>query len=269
MRSTVPVVAVLLLIAPLSHGVAQDRKPWLTPGTQAGQEICGPDGGKMVWVPAGEFMMGSNDGREDERPVHSVRLTRGFWLGKCEVTVQQWLHYCKVAKVVLGTEIITPLDHPMSGVSWHDVTAYCRFYGMALPTEAQWEWAARGPEERKYPWGNQWNARLCNNRDNPYVDGDMGMAFTAPVGHYPGGASWCGALDMAGNLAEWVADWYSKTYYAISPGVDPQGPATGTEKVWRGGYCWGDANQCRSASRFASEPDNDGGSGCLRACYVP
>lgn len=264
MRNIVPLLTLIMVAVPVSRALAQDAKPWQQPGSRAGQEIFGPDGGKMVWVPAGEFMMGADDGAADQQPAHRVRISRGFWLGKCEVTVSQWLHYCKVAKVVLGAEVFTPLDHPMSGVSWNDVSAYCRFYGMALPTEAQWEWAARGPEGRKYPWGNQWDPSRCCNKDNGGPDG-----FTAPVGSYPSGASWCGALDMAGNLAEWCADWYSSTYYAQSPTVDPAGPATGTEKVWRGGYCWGDADECRTTSRFSSEPDNDGGSGCLRACYVP
>lgn len=260
-----PLVATAVLMAAVvSPAAAQDAKPWLTPGTAAGQETFGPNDGKLVWVPAGEFMMGSNDGAADEKPVHRVRLTRGFWLSKCEVTVAQWLHYCKEAKVLLEAEIITPLEHPMSGVSWNDVQEYCRFYGMALPTEAQWEWAARGPEGRKYPWGNEWGPARCSNKDNPGPE-----EFTFPVGSFPGGASWCGALDMAGNLAEWCADWYAETYYAASPEADPRGPDTGTERVWRGGYCWGDADECRATSRFGSDPGNDGGSGCLRPCVVP
>ena len=254
-------IAALLVV---TAALAQDAKPWLTPGTQAGQQIFGPDGGKMVWVPAGEFMMGAADGPADEQPVHRVRISRGFWLGRCEVTVSQWLHYCKVANVVLGTEVFTPLDHPMSGVSWLDVERYCRFYGMALLTEAQWEWAARGPEGRKYPWGNRWDPKLCNNKGNPYELPDVGLAFTAPVGHYPGGASWCGALDMAGNLAEWVQDWYGKTYYAESPSVDPTGPATGTDRVLRGGSWSFFPRLCRSANRYRAVPEYRDASGGFR-----
>lgn len=257
-------VAVVLVIAPALRAAAQGDKPWQRQGTRTGEEIVGPDGGKMVWVPAGEFLMGAGDGRADEKPVHQVRISKGFWLSKLEMTIAQWKRYCQEAKVPLTKHIFTPDNHPMSGVSWHDVRAYCRFYGMALPTEAQWEWAARGPEGRKYPWGNQWDPARCSNNDNRAPE-----EFTFPVGSFPTGASWCGALDMAGNLAEWCEDWYSETYYANSPGVDPQGPAAGTEKVWRGGYCWGHANECATTSRFGSEPDNDGGSGSLRACVVP
>lgn len=260
-----PVWLLMLLLTMLAaQATAQDNKPWLRPGTHAGQEIYGPNDGKLVWVPAGEFMMGSDEGPADERPVHRVQISKGFWLGKHEVNISQWLAYCAKAKVLLRDEIISEINHPMSGVSWHDVQAYCRFFGLSLPTEAQWEWAARGPEGRRYPWGNQWDPRRCSNKGTPGAD-----FFTFPVGSFPNGASWCGALDMAGNLAEWCEDWYSETYYAVSPTVDPRGPATGTKKIWRGGYCWGDADECRSASRFASEPDNDGGSGCLRVCYVP
>ena len=258
------VAAIILIAAPAMRCLAQGDKPWQRQGSRVGEEIVGPDGGKMVWVPAGEFTMGANDGDAAMKPAHRVRISKGFWLGKCEMTVAQWKQYCRAANTPQTKHILTPDNHPMSGVSWFDVGKYCSFYGMALPTEAQWEWAARGPEGRKYPWGNQWDASRCSNTDNRAPE-----EFTFPVGSFPQGASWCGALDMAGNLSEWVADWYSETYYASSPSVDPTGPATGTEKVWRGGYCWGDAEECRAASRFSSEPDNDGGSGCLRACLVP
>jgi formylglycine-generating enzyme required for sulfatase activity len=254
----------VLIVSAATQAMAQDTKPWQRQGSRAGEEIFGPDRSKMVWVPAGEFMMGAADGAAEERPVHRVRISKGFWLSKCEMTVSQWLHYCKVAKVLLGAEIITPLDHPMSGVNWSDVQAYCRFYGLSLLSEAQWEWAARGPEGRQYPWGNQWDATRCSNNDNRAPE-----EFTFPVGSFPQGASWCGALDMAGNLAEWCADWYGESYYAASPAVDPTGPTTGTERVQRGGYCWGDATNCRSTTRSSDDPANADGSGCLRACYVP
>lgn len=253
-----------LLLALASLALAEEDRPWLQPGSRAGEEINGPNDGKLVWVPAGELAMGSEQGQADEQPVHRVRITRGFWLGKCEVTVAQWLHYCKVAKVLLQAEIITPLDHPMSGIDWDDCQAYCRYYGLSLPTEAQWEWAARGAEGRVYPWGNQWDARRCVCNDNPGPDG-----FTSPVGSYPAGASWCGALDMAGNLAEWCRDWYGADYYRVSPAVDPTGPEAGQERVTRGSYCWGEADDCRTARRNSLEQDNDGGSGGLRVCYVP
>lgn len=265
MRSLWSLAAVAIAAALITPAVAQDAKPWQRPGSRVGEEIVGPDGGKMVWVPAGEFTMGSEDGGKNERPSHRVQITRGFWLGKCEVTVAQWLRYCRDAQVLLQVHIIAPNnEHPMMGANYDDVAGYCRFYGLALPTEAQWEWAARGPEGRQYPWGNQWDASKCCNNDNAGP-----TAATFPVGTFLQGASWCGALDMAGNLAEWCSDWYAPDYYAHSPQADPKGPEIGTERVQRGGYCFGDAEECRSAYRFSDDPKNRDGAGGLRACWTP
>ena len=259
------IVAAIAVIIPASQLGAQPAKPWQTPGTRAGEEVVGPNNAKMVWVPAGEFKMGSADGAADEKPVHLVRISKGFWLTKTAVTVGQWRAYCRDSRTPLRQHILAPTDdYPMTGVNWNDVQGYCRFYGLALPTEAQWEYAARGPEGRVYPWGNEWDKDRCCCDENRDPGG-----FTAPVGIYPEGASWCGALDLAGNSSTWCADWYGKTYYAQSPGVDPQGPDTGTQRMQRGGYCWGDADECRSAKRFGDDPTNDGGSGSARPCCTP
>jgi formylglycine-generating enzyme required for sulfatase activity len=256
------VLTAAALIAPV---VAQEAGPWQRQGDRAGEEIIGPDGGRMVWVPAGEFTMGTGDGGVNEQPAHRVRITRGFWLSKCEVTAAQWRQYCKDAGVALQVRIFSPTDeYPMMGINFADASAYCRFHGLAVPTEAQWEYAARGAEGRQYPWGNQWDAGKCCNNDNAGP-----TAATFPVGTFPQGASWCGALDMAGNLAEWCSDWYAPDYYARSPQDDPKGPETGAERVQRGGYCFGDAEECRSAYRFSDDPDNRDGAGGLRACWTP
>lgn len=258
------VVGIVVLLSALQAG-AQTAEPWRVPGSAPGEEIVGPNGVAMVWVPAGEFSMGSTDGDADEKPVHPVRISRGFWLGKTAVTIAQWKRYCSDSGTPLPGEILSPTDdYPMWGASWEDARAYCRFYGLALPTEAQWEYAARGPEGRVYPWGNEWDSALCCNDDNTGPDG-----FTCPVGSYPAGASWCGALDMAGNLSTWCADWYSETYYAKSPTVDPSGPDTGTRRVQRGSYFWGSADDCRSARRSSDDPTNRDGSGSVRPCFTP
>jgi sulfatase modifying factor 1 len=225
---------------------------WERQGTKVGEEIISPDGGKMVWVPAGEFMMGSLEGEGNalEHPQHRVRITRGFWLGKCEVTNEQYRAFCDATGRGLREESRNGPKHPVVYVSWEDAKAYCDHYGLALPTEAQWEYAARGPEGRKYPWGNEWDAKKCCNRDNR----GAGVQATMEVGSLPAGDSWCGASDLAGNVWEWCADWYGEDYYAGSPQDDPQGPASGDCRLLRGGSWDYNGGLCRSAFRYYDVP---------------
>jgi formylglycine-generating enzyme required for sulfatase activity len=160
-------------------------------------------------------------------PIHKVRITKGFWLAKYEVTIAQWQRYLQET----GGQAVPGNNYPAVRISWDDATAYCKHYGLRLPTEAQWEYAAAGPENRRYPWGNEWDPRNCSNEDNPGPTG-----FTWPVGSFPQGASWCGALDMAGNVWEWCQDRYDEKYYASSPAEDPLGPDTEDDRrVLRGG----------------------------------
>jgi iron(II)-dependent oxidoreductase len=265
----VALAAVLLAIVACSVCPAQDVKPWEKPGTKVGDEIIGPDGGKMVWVPAGEFMLGTNEAIDKDEdysdfttffsyypaaPAHRVRITKGFWLGKCTVTVAQYRRYCQKTGVEFPNGSDQREDHPVVVVSWIEADAYCSHFGLTLPSEAQWEYAARGPESRKYPWGNEWDSKKCCNWTNR---GPGGRTF--PVGSFPQGASWCGALDMAGNVSQWCRDWWSDKYYAHSPQADPQGPDTGQFRVLRGTFWMADASrfyQC--AERLNSEPTERG-----------
>jgi formylglycine-generating enzyme required for sulfatase activity len=192
---------------------------------------------ELVYVPAGTFAMGSEEGEVDEKPVHEVQLA-AFWIGRTEVTVGQW-------RAVMGKIDFEPPndqgeDHPVVAVAWDRCREFCDKLGLRLPTEAEWEYAAAGPEGRKFPWGNEWDESRLQWAGNKWpLSGDR----TAPVSSYPAGASWCGALDMAGNVWEWCADWYSEAHYAVSPRVNPAGPGSdpgvsvglndGTKRWWR------------------------------------
>jgi len=174
-------VSMLLLLGVAGLSSAQDAKPWEQPGMNVGEEITGPDEGKMVWVPAGKFTMGSPAGKGGSNEVlaHRVRITKGFWLGKCAVTLGQWKAYCQAVGIGMGEARAPGDNHPVVCVNWDDVTAYCRYYGMVLPKEAQWEYAARGPKGHVYPWGNEWDANKCCNPANLGPEGD-----TFPVGSF-------------------------------------------------------------------------------------
>jgi formylglycine-generating enzyme required for sulfatase activity len=210
------------------------------------------DGMVMVYVPAGEFQMGNAEGYGDERPVHTVYLD-GFWIDQTEVTNEQfaaflneegnqeeggvtWLNIddedCLIEQA--GGEYGPKsgyAEHPVVQVGWYGAAAYCEWARARLPTEAEWEYAARGPESRMFPWGDEFDCALCNS----WREGCDGYVRTAPVGSFPDGASWCGALDMVGNVWECVADWYDSDYYADSPSENPTGPSSGMFRVLRGG----------------------------------
>jgi formylglycine-generating enzyme required for sulfatase activity len=243
------------------------------------------DGMVMVYIPEGEFTMGSSFLESlvftnfklfvfpDQRPKHKVYLD-AFWLDQTEVTVGMFKKFVEATGYrttaerqgwgkpwtkgpkekewprTPGTDWLHPqgpeskaeANHPVIQVSWEDAAAYCKWVGGQLPTEAQWEKAARGIDGRRYPWGNKFNGNFLNYgdsrcpverwRDSKYDDG---YAYTAPVGRYPQGASPYGALDMAGNVWEWVFDWYDENYYEVSPYRNPTGPDSGSVRVLRGG----------------------------------
>jgi formylglycine-generating enzyme required for sulfatase activity len=262
------------------------------------KEIVGKDGAEMVLIPAGEFQMGDpfNEGDSDERPVHTVYLD-AFYIDKYEVTNERfkrfvaetgyvtdaekrgwsWVWTGEEVKQVKGadwrhpegpgSDISNRMDHPVVHVSWNDAMAYARWAGKRLPTEAEWEKAARGGlVGKRYVWGDEMPPRqLVGNfadetakRKYPgwvIVEGyDDGYAETAPVGSFaPNGY---GLYDMAGNVWEWCADWYDENYYSRSPRRNPRGPDSGSYRVLRGGSWNSNPDILRAATRNYSAPLN-------------
>jgi formylglycine-generating enzyme required for sulfatase activity len=247
-----------------------------------------PDG--MVHVPAGQFFMGSDDGLATEKPSHNVRVAP-FCIDVYEVTTARYVTCsdegkCKRASKVNEWPGITAADRksydplcnandparhanePINCVDWDRASTFCGAHGGRLPTEAEWEYAARGSDGRQYPWGDEppsakylnacgsecvaWG-RAHGVAETPMYKQDDGWPTTAPVGSFPAGKSRFGLMDVVGNVWEWVADWYAP--YADGPTVNPHGPTTGTKRVMRGGAWNGaDPSWVRPTFRFMNDP---------------
>ena len=232
------------------------------------ETIKGKDGAPMMLIPAGPFTMGGNDGPSSERPEHSVTLD-SYFIDRYEVTLQLYGKFLQEAKhdapSTWDDEAVMAVgDRPAVGMGWSDAAAYCAWAGKRLPTEAEWEKAARGTDGRRYPWGHmQPFVDIANYNRGVWVSeaitlvavsgGVEGMSVRH--GLKEGGRSPYGLHHMAGNAAEWVADWYDREYYSKSPEKNPTGPANGEKRVLRGGS-WADLPVAlRVSARMSAEPD--------------
>ncbi|WP_447973398.1 formylglycine-generating enzyme family protein [Nitrospira sp. Kam-Ns4a] len=217
--------------------------------------VMGDDGREMVEIPEGPFIMGSSEGDPDETPEHQVYLST-YYIDLKEVTQADYERFVRMTKrgkpfVPVFEDDISKIlkpELPAIGISWADALAYCRWAGKRLPTEAEWEKAARGEGRRRYPWGDDFG------RGNANVDGDEdGVQYLAPPGSFESGRSPYGVYDMTGNVAEWVADTYEEHYYAKSPFRDPKGPEEGQHKVIRGGSWRETPRNARISKRFQAK----------------
>lgn len=240
-------------------------------------------GVEQVYVPAGCFLMGITSEQADavkaenppawvsrelpsEQPQHEVCLSAGYWIDRYEVTNatfqafadaggyttptywsqqgQRWLDRQDISSLPAPCEGQDTAENPRTCVTWYEAEAYANWRGGALPTEAQWEWAARGPEDSLYPWGDEWDAARAN-----VVDSD-GLV---PVGSYPDGVSWVGAYDLAGNAMEWAKNWWTPNYRGAEHD-DPTGPENGRIKPERGGWWGSNPFVARSTYRHYEDP---------------
>ena len=236
-------------------------------------EMNPEDHQEIVWVPAGEFTMGtsetelndivkSNSGlkpesMENETPQHRVFLN-GYYIYKNLISVKAFKKFCEIKGFAMPPAPQNNIGWknnkmPIENVSWEQANAYCKWVGGHLPTEAQWEKAARGVDLRRYPWGYQWNETKCSHSKRKY--GDKGGS--SPIGKFPDGASPCGALDMSGNVWQWCRDWYGTDYYKTSVKKEPGGPESGNNHVLRGGsWCDTEPTRFRTAFRYGTHDTN-------------
>ena len=236
--------------------------------SSAVETIKGKDGAPMILIPAGSFTMGSNDGLPNERPEHKVTLD-AYYIDQYEVTIGRYSAFLEAkhheSPPTWDEEAATTVgDRPAVGMRWKDAADYCRSAGKRLPTEAEWENAARGTDGRRYPWGHMqpfvdianYNRGVWVSEAITLVPVDSGLeGMSVRHGLKEGGKSPYGLMHMAGNAAEWVADWYDREYYQKSPETNPTGPANGEKRVIRGGS-WADLPAAlRVTARFSADTD--------------
>ena len=228
------------------------------------ETIRGGDDREMVLIPAGSFTMGGGpEGDFDEQPQRVIYLD-AYYMDKYEVTNADYNRFTRMLKrpapfVPVFEDDVNLLKgdmQPVVGVTWLDAFAYCKWAGKRIPTEAEWEKAARGEDGRSWPWGDTFNPKLTNGRGE-----DDGFKYSAPVGSFEKGRSVYGLYDMAGNVSEWVADWYDQFYYKVAPFKNPKGPEDpGINKVlsYRGGSFNNIGHDLRGSKRFGGAHEERG-----------
>lgn len=270
------------------------------------RRVAEKDGMVQLLVPEGVFRMGSTEDEitaaceqyeqvypnrecdrarfDDETPAHNVFLS-SFWVDQTEVTNDQYRLCVEGGGCSLPDSLVfynddNYVDHPVVHVNWNQANAYCEWAGRALPTEAQWEKAARGTNHLLYPWGDQFDGTKANYCDATCTfsradeNTSDGYERTAPVGSFPAGASPYSAFDMGGNVWEWVADWYDSDYYQSQTTLteNPTGPDNGSNRVLRGGAWYDYIFYVRAAYRFNIAPSDDDdlvGFRCVQAVQSP
>jgi iron(II)-dependent oxidoreductase len=255
--------------------VGDVKQEWTPEGKKlAAERITLPAHDEMVLIPAGEFLMGSNKkvdkvAYQAEMPQRNVYLD-AYEIDKYEVTTVQYLKYVLANnmdpqvdwKFDGGNFQDTMANHPIMHVTWFDADAYCRWAGKRLPTEAEWEKAARGEDGRIYPWGNQPAGLTRANfgrtgLSGPVRDRPERLLLYPPiisVDKYDNAVSPYGLFQTVGNVAEWVADWYDKDYYKTGPDRNPKGPERGTHKGFRGGGWIDSTPAVRTTQRNGTDP---------------
>lgn len=251
-----------------ASGTSGSESETSTSMPETGSETGEPGDDDLIAIPGGSFEMGCLAGETecdvDNQPAHTVTLSP-YAIETTEVTVAAYTACVEAGGCSEPTTgapcsygIALAAQHPINCVTWQQAVDYCTWKGRRLPSEAEWEFAARSNSGRLYPWGSaEASCSFAHMFQMMSEQSTFGCDTndTAPVGSYPTGVSAFGLLDMAGNVEEWTADWYAETYYAESPGTDPSGPSEGTMRVVRGGD-WYDAspNNLRAIERARAMP---------------